>query len=100
MTTEQKKMLELHKGFMETGRMCEDGLCAVISERVSKASYRLFESRMEPTWEAYKDIFSDDGCTSYWGSGLGSFHKNVHKGYTELRQNLFLLFIYAYQDLK
>jgi hypothetical protein len=81
-------LLELHKVWMETGRMDDCGLCWAIPH-----GYRsVFSKAMAPTSEDEQVLLGDDNSLLYWGSGVHCFHHDKTYTYTPLRQTILLLF--------
>ncbi len=84
----KNKLLKLHFDILKRGEMYHYGLCHEIGWYISYGPVaKLFSTTMQP--RRTKRIF--------WGAP--NDHNKWDHVYTDLRQNLLILFAYAYKDL-
>lgn len=89
----KNKLLKLHRRLLRSKDMLGcSGLCMVLlceQDRIGHRTGGLFRSGMGPGWHR---------SGTFWGAPSNS--PKWIGVYTELRQNLLILFAYAYEDLK
>lgn len=83
-----KKLIDLYKEWMETGRMDDAGLC-----QISMNTY------WEETFDEYFFNHIPKNSKDYWGSGLRINHKNEQFTFTPLRQTIVLLICAIHNEL-
>jgi hypothetical protein len=89
------KLIDLHKEWMEEGKMSLGGLC--YSLRIATNSCdceELLTDFFEPTCNDRIKLHKEGCCLIYWASGLPENTINEERIYTPLRQTI-VLFICA-----
>lgn len=91
-TNEIKRLEDLHKEMCQTGNLTDAGLCCIMHS-IHRPLYRLFLDYFSPSEEEYDELGKEGKSTGFWGSGLTMSDWGLAHLYTELRQNILLLFI-------
>lgn len=82
-----KKLINLYKEWMETGKIPGNGLCNSMPNDEYKYSLEDFA----PYSSDKLGIINDGESRNYWGAGLSPHHKGVSRDFTPLRQTIVLL---------
>ena len=82
------KLIDLHKEWMEGGKMPESGLCRVFSYIVQEDYYWELFQLFRPTVEEKDQLISEGKSSFFWGSDSENWCSTQ---YTPFRQSIVLL---------